>query len=68
MLLSLKVFLNNIKNKGVRVMSIQQMLEEAINIFGLNDARTIELSQLRDEEIVRSQRKIYEKWIINQEV
>lgn len=49
-------------------MSIQQMLEEAINLFGLNDTRTIELSQLRDEEIVRSQRKRYEKWIINQEV
>ena len=49
-------------------MSIQQMLEEAITLFGLNDTRTIELSQLRDEEIVRSQIKIYEKWIINQEV
>lgn len=49
-------------------MSIQQMLEEAINLFGLNDTRTIELSQLRDEEIVRAQRKRYEKWIINQEV
>lgn len=49
-------------------MSIQQMLEEAINLFGLNDARTIHLSQMRDEEIARSQRKRYEKWIINQEV
>lgn len=49
-------------------MSIQQMLEEAIALFGLNDTRTIELSQLRDEEIVKSQRNIYEKWIINQEV
>lgn len=43
-------------------MSIQQMLEEAINLFGLNDTRTIELSQLRDKEIVKSQRKIYEEW------
>ncbi|SJP49747.1 hypothetical protein [Clostridioides difficile] len=43
-------------------MSIQQMLEEAINVFGLNDERTIELSQLRDKEIVKSQRKIYEEW------
>lgn len=43
-------------------MSIQEMLEEAINIFGLNNARTIELSQLRDKEIVKSQRKIYEEW------
>lgn len=42
-------------------MSIQQMLEEAIALFGLNDTRTIELSQLRDEEIVRAQRKRYEK-------
>lgn len=49
-------------------MSIQQMLEESISLFGLNDARTIQLSQMRDEEIVKSQRKIYEKWIINQEV
>lgn len=49
-------------------MRIQRVLEEAISLFGLNDARTIKLSQLRDEEIVRSQRKIYEKWIINQEV
>lgn len=43
-------------------MSIQQMLEEAINVLGLNDERTIELSQLRDKEIVKSQRKIYEEW------
>lgn len=43
-------------------MSVQQMLEEAINLFGLNDERTIELSQLRDKEIVKSQRKIYEEW------
>ena len=43
-------------------MSVQQMLEEAINVFGLNDERTIELSQLRDKEIVKSQRKIYEEW------
>lgn len=49
-------------------MSIQQMLEEAINLFGLNDIRTIELSQLRDEEIVSLQKKRYEKWIVNQEV
>lgn len=49
-------------------MSVQQMLEEAINVFGLNDGRTIELSQLRDEEIVLLQRKKYEKWIINQGV
>lgn len=49
-------------------MSIEQMLEEAINLFGLNDEITIELSRLRDQEIIRSQRKIYEKWIINQGV
>lgn len=46
-------------------MSIDQMLEEAINLFGLNDEITIELSRLRDQEIIRSQRKIYEKWIMN---
>lgn len=49
-------------------MSIQQMLEEAISLFGLNNERTIELSQLRDKEIVNLQRNRYEKWIVNQGV
>lgn len=43
-------------------MTVQTMLEKAIDLFGLNDKRTIELSQMRDEEIVKSQRKIYEEW------
>lgn len=43
-------------------MSVQQLLEEAINIFGLNDEVTILLSKKRDEEIVKAQRKIYEEW------
>lgn len=66
----MNIVLNKLEplKEGEEFMSIQQMLEEAISLFGLNDARTIQLSQMRDEEIARSQRKIYEKWIINQEV
>lgn len=44
-------------------MTVQTMLEAAIDLFGLNDKRTIELSQLRDKEIIPLQRKRYEEWI-----
>lgn len=43
-------------------MSIQQLLEEAINIFGLNDEVTILLSKKRDEEIAELQAKRYKEW------
>lgn len=49
-------------------MSVQQMLEEAINVFGLSDEITILLSQKRDKEIVELQNKRYKEWMINQEV
>ena len=45
-------------------MSIQQMLEESINIFGLSDEITILLSQKRDKEIVQLQNERYKEWII----
>lgn len=44
-------------------MSIQQMLEESINVFGLSDQITILLSQKRDEEIVKLQNEKYREWI-----
>ena len=40
-------------------MSAQEMLEEAIKNFGVNDIRTLELSQRRDKEIVEAQEQIY---------
>lgn len=43
-------------------MSIQSMLEAAINHYGLSDIRTLELSQLRDKEIVEEQKEIYKKY------
>ena len=47
---------------------LREKLHKAIEKYGIGDERTIELSQLRDEEIVLLQRKKYEKWIINQGV
>lgn len=44
-------------------MTIQKMLEEAINLFGINDEVTILLSKKRDEEIVELQKKRYKDWI-----
>lgn len=43
-------------------MSVQQMLESAINIFGINDEVTILLSQKRDKEIAELQAKRYKEW------
>ena len=43
-------------------MSTQQLLEAAINHYGVSDIRTLELSQQRDEEIVEEQKEIYKKY------
>lgn len=43
-------------------MSTQQLLEASINIYGVSDIRTLELSQLRDKEIVEKQKEIYKKY------
>lgn len=40
----------------------QSMLEVAINHYGIIDIRTLELSQLRDKEIVEEQKEIYKKY------
>ena len=43
-------------------MSIQLLLDRAICFYGLGDIRTLELSQLRDKEIVEEQKEIYKKY------
>ena len=43
-------------------MSTQQLLEVAINQYGVSDIRTIELSQKRDKEIVEEQKKLYKEY------
>lgn len=43
-------------------MTTQEMLEEAIKIYGPGDIRTLKLSQQRDEEIVEQQRGIYKTY------
>lgn len=43
-------------------MSTQQLLEIAINHYGVSDIRTLELSQRRDKEIVEEQKEIYKKY------
>lgn len=43
-------------------MSTQQLLEAAINHYGIGDIRTLELSQQRDKEIVEEQKEIYKKY------
>lgn len=40
----------------------QEMLEESINVFGLNDIVTKMLSVKRDKEIVQEQKEIYKKY------
>lgn len=40
----------------------QQMLEEAITLWGPQDIRTLELSQKRDREVVKEQSKIYKRF------
>ena len=41
-------------------MSTEEMLEEAINLWGMEDIVTIMLSQRLDKEIAVEQKKIYE--------
>lgn len=43
-------------------MSTQQLSEAAINNYGVSDIRTIELSQLRDKEIVEEQKILYKAY------
>lgn len=43
-------------------MSIQDMLEEAIEQYGVDDIRTLKLSEERDKEIVQEQKKLYESY------
>lgn len=43
-------------------MSTQQLLEAAMNCYGVSDIRTLELSQLRDKEIVKEQEKLYKAY------
>lgn len=41
---------------------IQMMLEEAINVFGIEDEVTLLISKKRDEEILKEQREMYERF------
>lgn len=50
------------REMGEGFVSVQQMLESAINIFGINDEVTILLSQKRDKEIAELQAKRYKEW------
>lgn len=43
-------------------MSTQQLLEAAINHYGVSDIRTLELSQQRDKEIIEQQKKLYKAY------
>lgn len=43
-------------------MSTQELLEEAILIYGPSDVITKMLSQRRDKEIVEEQKEIYKKY------
>lgn len=43
-------------------MSTQQMLDKAIELYGIEDIRTVELSEERDKEIEVEQRLIYERY------
>ena len=40
----------------------QQMLEAAIQLYGIGDIRTLELSRERDKEVAKEQREIYERY------
>ena len=44
-------------------MTTQQMLEEAVKHFGVDDIITKMLSQRRDKEIVEEQRKLYKAYM-----
>jgi hypothetical protein len=43
-------------------MSTQEMLEEAITLYGVSDIVTKMLSQKRDIEIVEEQKKLYKTY------
>ena len=43
-------------------MSIQQMLEEAITLYGPSDIITKMLSQRNDKEILEEQKKLYKAY------
>lgn len=43
-------------------MSIQDKLEQAIDLYGIGDVRTLLLSEARDKEIVEEQKKLYEAY------
>lgn len=43
-------------------MTTQERLYVAIEKYGLNDERTLKLSEQRDEEIAVEQRAIYERY------
>ncbi|MGG7058746.1 hypothetical protein ACQPUZ_10650 [Clostridium tertium] len=43
-------------------MTIQQKLDKAIELYGVGDIRTLELSEERDKEIEAEQRLIYERY------
>ena len=43
-------------------MLLEEMLNEAIELYGLGDIRTLKLSQQRDKEIVEEQKKLYKAY------
>lgn len=43
-------------------MNTQNMLEKAVEIYGVSDIVTIMLSQKRDEEIVEEQKRRFKEW------
>lgn len=43
-------------------MSLQEILNESIEHYGLSNIATIRLSEKRDIEIAEQQRVIYENW------
>lgn len=54
--------MKEVKENGVESVSVQEMLNEAVEIYSLSDEATIKLSKKRDKEIVEQQRNIYEEW------
>jgi len=43
-------------------MSTQEMLEEAISLYGPGDKRTLKLSQQRDKEVNKEQQELYKTY------
>lgn len=43
-------------------MYIQVKLEQAIDLYGVGDIRTLKLSQQRDKEIIEQQKVIYKTY------